>query len=88
MSPEGSGEPQRAEPVRAVCLAVEGFYPMGGTERQVVEIAVELHRRAIPVTVLCRWPVPVDNRYAEEWGTKLTDKGTLAPVLIKTGEPS
>jgi glycosyltransferase involved in cell wall biosynthesis len=66
MSPEGSGEPQRAEPVRAVCLAVEGFYPMGGTERQVVEIAVELHRRAIPVTVLCRWPVPVDNRYAEE----------------------
>ena len=23
----------------------------------------------------------IDNRYAEEWGTKLTDKGTLAPVL-------
>jgi glycosyltransferase involved in cell wall biosynthesis len=39
---------------------------MGGTERQVVEIAVELHRRAIPVTVLCRWPVPADNQYAEE----------------------
>jgi glycosyltransferase involved in cell wall biosynthesis len=52
--------------VRAVCLAVEGFYPMGGTERQVVEIAVELHRRAIPVTVLCRWPVAVDNQYAVE----------------------
>lgn len=23
----------------------------------------------------------IDNRYAEEWGAKLTDKGTLAPVL-------
>jgi hypothetical protein len=39
---------------------------MGGTERQVVEIAVELHRRAIDVTVLCRWPVPVGNQYARE----------------------
>jgi glycosyltransferase involved in cell wall biosynthesis len=57
---------QEASPVRKVCLAVEGFYPMGGTERQVVEIAIELHRRAIPVTVLCRWPVPVNNQYAEE----------------------
>jgi glycosyltransferase involved in cell wall biosynthesis len=57
---------QEPGPVRSVCLAVEGFYPMGGTERQVVELAVELHRRTIPVTVLCRWPVPVDNRYAEE----------------------
>ena len=66
MTPEGSGGPRPAGPVRAVCLAVEGFYPMGGTERQLVEIAVELHRRAIPVTVLCRWPVPVDNQYAAE----------------------
>lgn len=55
-----------AAQIRRVCLAVEGFYPMGGTERQVVEIAVELHRRGISVTVLCRWPVPVDNQYAEE----------------------
>jgi glycosyltransferase involved in cell wall biosynthesis len=52
--------------VRKVCLAVEGFYPMGGTERQVVEVAVELHGRGIPVTVLCRWPVAVDNQYAAE----------------------
>jgi glycosyltransferase involved in cell wall biosynthesis len=56
----------RAAEARGVCLAVEGFYPMGGTERQVVEVAVELHRRDIQVTVLCRWPVPADNQYAEE----------------------
>lgn len=24
------------------------------------------------------------HRYAEEWGTKLTDKGTLAPILNAT----
>jgi glycosyltransferase involved in cell wall biosynthesis len=56
----------RVSQVRKVCLAVEGFYPMGGTERQVVELAVELHGRGIPVTVLCRWPVAVDNQYAAE----------------------
>jgi glycosyltransferase involved in cell wall biosynthesis len=54
------------EPALRVCLGVEGFYPMGGTERQVVELAVELHRREIPVTVLSRWPIDHDNRYAAE----------------------
>jgi glycosyltransferase involved in cell wall biosynthesis len=56
----------QAGDVRRVCLAVEGFYPMGGTERQVAEIAIELHRRDIAVTVLCRWPVPTGNQYVEE----------------------
>jgi glycosyltransferase involved in cell wall biosynthesis len=72
----------RTGPVRRVCLAVEGFYPMGGTERQVVELAVELHRRTIPVTVLCRWPVPVDNQYAEELrrvGVRVVASGWLGP---------
>jgi len=49
-----------------VCLGVEGFYPMGGTERQIVELALELHRREIPVTVLSRWPIDHDNGYAGE----------------------
>lgn len=49
-----------------VCVATDEFHPMGGTERQVVELAVELRRRAIPVTVLSRWPLPADNPYVRE----------------------
>jgi glycosyltransferase involved in cell wall biosynthesis len=60
--------PIRAERGAAlrVALGVEGFYPMGGTERQIVELALELHRREIPVTVISRWPIDYDNSYAEE----------------------
>ena len=28
----------------------------------------------------------IDNRYAEEWGSKPTNKGTLASILIATGK--
>lgn len=28
----------------------------------------------------------IDQRYAEEWGTRLTTKGTLAPILCPTGK--
>lgn len=49
-----------------VCVATDEFHPMGGTERQVVELAIELRRRAIPVTVLSRWPLPADNPYVGE----------------------
>lgn len=50
----------------AVCVATDEFHPMGGTERQVVELAVELKRRAIPVTVLSRWPLRDGNPYVVE----------------------
>lgn len=61
----------------SVCVATDEFHPMGGTERQVVELAVELQRRAIPVTVLSRWPLHAGNPYVGE----LQDKGidVLAP---------
>lgn len=49
-----------------VCVATDEFHPMGGTERQVVELSVELRRRAVPVTVLSRWPLPADNVYVSE----------------------
>lgn len=49
-----------------VCVATDEFHPMGGTERQVVELAVELRRRAVPVTVLSRWPLPAGNPYVRE----------------------
>lgn len=49
-----------------VCLAVDGFYAMGGTERQVVELAVELQARAVSVTVLSRWPLDAENPYVAE----------------------
>lgn len=50
----------------SVCLATDEFHPMGGTERQVVELAVELKRRAVPVTVLSRWPLRAGNPYVLE----------------------
>jgi glycosyltransferase involved in cell wall biosynthesis len=53
-------------PELSICLAVDEFHPMGGTERQVVELAAELHRREIPVEVLSRWPLPANNRYVDE----------------------
>lgn len=28
----------------------------------------------------------IDQRYAEEWGSRLTGKGTLAKILISTGK--
>lgn len=28
----------------------------------------------------------ITNRYAEEWGTQLTDKGVLVPILKATGK--
>ena len=28
----------------------------------------------------------IDRRYAEEWGSRLTGKGTLAKILIPTGK--
>lgn len=49
-----------------VCVATDEFHPMGGTERQVVELAVELRRRDIPVTVLSRWPLHSGNPYVAE----------------------
>lgn len=49
-----------------VCVATDEFHPMGGTERQIVELAVELRRRLVPVIVLSRWPLPANNPYVGE----------------------
>ncbi|MBW3556583.1 MAG: glycosyltransferase family 4 protein [Actinobacteria bacterium] len=50
---------------------------MGGTERQVVELAVDLRRRDIPVTVLSRWPLHGGNPYVAELEEAAID--VLAP---------
>lgn len=56
----------RTRPDLRVCLGVDQFHPMGGTERQVVELAVELAARGIGVSVVSRWPLHRSNPYVAE----------------------
>lgn len=65
----------------SVCVATDEFHPMGGTERQVVELAVELKRRSIPVAVLSRWPLRAGNDYVVE----LQDAGVAVRAPGWTG---
>ena len=49
-----------------VVVCVEGFFEMGGTERQAVNIAVGLRSRGTAVALLSRWPLSTENVYVKE----------------------
>ena len=65
-----------------VVVCVEGFYGMGGTERQATTIALELLRRGVAVAFLSRWPLSSDNTYVRELraaGVPLISRGWVGP---------
>jgi glycosyltransferase involved in cell wall biosynthesis len=57
--------------VSRICISIDGFDPMGGTERQITQLSLELRERGFDIFVLARWPVDVSNPYH----TALADGG-------------
>src|SRR4051795_12071991 len=51
---------------RRVVVCVDGFYPMGGTEQQVVRLVGALACREHDVTLLSRQPLDETSAYVEE----------------------
>ena len=77
-------DPQLAgqRPRLRVIVAINGFYGRGGTERQIVDIALGMSRRGHEVHLCSRWPLDVGSEHVAALraaGIPITARGWVGP---------